>query len=137
MQLQPSIYLRSSPNMKYTIYDAVEILKPNSNYNIRSDEYSGLEWLDSADTKPTESEINNKISELDAAEAMKLLREERNVLLSETDWMVIRSQETGVAIPDAWKTYRQELRDLPASSTPTLDENYELDLTSVTWPTKP
>tara|TARA_B100001989_G_scaffold96938_1_gene67636 strand:+ start:2737 stop:3108 length:372 start_codon:yes stop_codon:yes gene_type:complete len=123
--------------MKYTIYDAVEILKPNSNYNIRSDEYSGLEWLDSADTKPTESEINNKISELDAAEAMKLLREERNVLLSETDWMVIRSQETGVAIPDAWKTYRQELRDLPASSTPTLDENYELDLTSVTWPTKP
>ena len=137
MQLQPSTYLRSSLNMKYTIYDAVEILKPNSNYNIRSDEYSGLEWLDSADTKPTESEINNKISELDAAEAMKLLREERNVLLSETDWMVIRSQETGVAIPDAWKTYRQELRDLPASSTPTLDENYELDLTSVTWPTKP
>ena len=137
MQLQLSTYLRSSLNMKYTIYDAVEILKPNSNYNIRSDEYSGLEWLDSADTKPTESEINNKISELDAAEAMKLLREERNVLLSETDWMVIRSQETGVAIPDAWKTYRQELRDLPASSTPTLDENYELDLTSVTWPTKP
>jgi len=123
--------------MKYTIYDVVEILKPNSNYNIRSDEYSGLEWLDSADTKPTESEINNKISELDAAEAMRLLREERNVLLSETDWMVIKSQETGVAIPDAWKTYRQELRDLPASSTPTLDENYELDLTSVTWPTKP
>ncbi len=137
MQLQPLTYMRSSLNMKYTIYDVVEILKPNSNYNIRSDEYSGLEWLDSADTKPTESEINNKISELDAAEAMRLLREERNVLLSETDWMVIKSQETGVAIPDAWKTYRQELRDLPASSTPTLDENYELDLTSVTWPTKP
>ena len=123
--------------MKYTIYDVVEILKPNSNYNIKSNEYSGLEWLDSADTKPTETEINNKISELDAAEAMKLLREERNVLLSETDWMVIKSQETGVAIPDAWKTYRQALRDLPASSTPTLDANYELDLSSVTWPTEP
>ena len=123
--------------MKYTIYDVVPILKPNSNYNIKSNEYSGLEWLDSADTKPTETEINNKISELDAAEAMKLLREERNVLLSETDWMVIKSQETGVAIPDAWKTYRQALRDLPASSTPTLDANYELDLSSVTWPTEP
>ena len=123
--------------MKYTIYDVVEILKPNSNYNIKSNEYSGLEWLDSADTKPTETEINNKISELDAAEAMKLLREERNVLLSETDWMVIKSQETGVAIPDAWKTYRQALRDLPASSTPTLDANYELDLSSVIWPTEP
>ena len=123
--------------MKYTIYDVVEILKPNSNYNIRSNEYSGLEWLDSADTKPTETEINNKISELDAAEAMKLLREERNVLLSETDWMVIKSQETGVAMSNAWKTYRQALRDLPASSTPTLDANYELDLSSVTWPTEP
>ena len=123
--------------MKYTIYDVVSILKPNSNYNIRSNEYSGLEWLDSADTKPTETEINNKISELDAAEAMKLLREERNVLLSETDWMVIKSQETGVAMSDAWKTYRQALRDLPASSTPSLDANYDLDLTSVTWPTKP
>ena len=123
--------------MKYTIYDVVEILKPNSNYNIKSNEYSGLEWLYSADTKPTETEINNKISELDAAEAMKLLREERNVLLSETDWMVIKSQETGVAMSNAWKTYRQALRDLPASSTPTLDANYELDLSSVTWPTEP
>ena len=123
--------------MKYTIYDVVSILKPNSNYNIRSNEYSGLEWLDSADTKPTETEINDKISELDAAEAMKLLREERNVLLSETDWMVIKSQETGVAMSDAWKTYRQALRDLPASSTPSLDANYDLDLTSVTWPTEP
>ena len=123
--------------MKYTIYDVVSILKPNSNYNIKSNEYSGLEWLDSADTKPTETEINNKISELDAAEAMKLLREERNVLLSETDWMVIKSQETGVAMSNAWKTYRQALRDLPASSTPTLDANYELDLSSVTWPTEP
>ena len=123
--------------MKYTIYDVVEILKPNSNYNIKSNEYSGLEWLDSADTKPTETEINNKISELDAAEAMKLLREERNVLLSETDCMFIKSQETGVAMSNAWKTYRQALRDLPASSTPTLDANYELDLSSVTWPTEP
>ena len=123
--------------MKYTIHDVVSLLKPNSNYNIRSNEYSDLEWLDSADTKPTETEINNKISELDAAEAMRLLREERNVLLSETDWMVTKSVETGVAMSNDWKTYRQALRDLPASSTPTLDANYDLDLTSVTWPTKP
>ena len=123
--------------MKYTIYDVVEILKPNSNYNIKSNEYSGLEWLDSADTKPTETEINNKISELDAAEAMKLLREERNVLLSETDWMVIKSQETGVAMSNAWKTYRQALRDLPASASPTLDSYGLLDISSVTFPTEP
>ena len=123
--------------MKYDIASALQELKPGAEWVLRGTEYSGLEWLDSADTKPTETEINNKISELDAAEAMKLLREERNVLLSETDWMVIKSQETGVAMSNAWKTYRQALRDLPASSTPTLDANYELDLSSVTWPTEP
>ena len=123
--------------MKYTITDALTALKPEAEWIQRGEDYSGLEWLDSVHTKPTETEINNKISELDAAEAMKLLREERNILLSETDWMVIKSQETGVAMSDAWKTYRQALRDLPASSTPSLDANYDLDLTSVTWPTKP
>ena len=40
-------------------------------------------------------------------------------------------------VADAWKTYRQALRDLPASASPSLDSNGELDLTSVTWPTEP
>ena len=40
-------------------------------------------------------------------------------------------------LADAWKTYRQALRDLPASATPKLDSSYNLDLTSVTWPTEP
>lgn len=119
--------------MKYTIHDVVSLLKPNSNYNIRSNEYSGLEWLDSADTKPTETEINNKISELDAVEPMRLLRLERNLRLAETDWRA----SSDLTLSDAWKTYRQALRDLPASASPSLDSNYELDLTSVTWPTEP
>ena len=123
--------------MKYTISEALNILRPDSSWNLTGSEYSGLEWLDSSTTKPTESELNTKVAELDAAEPMRLLREERNQLLSETDWMVTRSIETGVAISDAWKTYRQILRDLPASSSPSLNQYYDLDLTSVTWPTKP
>ena len=123
--------------MKYTISDAIHSLRPVATWNLTGSEYSGLEWLDSNTTKPTETEINNKISELDSAEAIRLLREERNQLLSETDWVVARSIETGVAISNDWKTYRHALRDLPASSSPSLDEYYYLDLTSVTWPTKP
>ena len=123
--------------MKYTISDAIHSLRPVATWNLTGSEYSGLEWLDSNTTKPTETEINNKISELDSAEAMRLLREERNILLSETDWVVARSTETGVAIPNDWKVYRQALRDLPASSSPQLDSYYDLDLTSITWPTKP
>ncbi len=119
--------------MKYTISDAIFILKPGAEWILRGEEYSGLEWSDSSQTKPTETEINNKISELDAAEAMRLLRLERNSRIAETDWRA----SSDLILSDAWKTYRQALRDLPASASPTLDSNYELDLTSVTWPTKP
>ena len=123
--------------MKNTISEALTILRPDSPWNLNGSEYSDLEWLDSSTTKPTESELNTKVAELDAAEPMRLLREERNQLLSETDWVAARSIETGVAISNDWKTYRQALRDLPSSSSPKLDSNYDLDLTSVTWPTKP
>ena len=119
--------------MKYTISDAIIELKPGADYILRGEDYSGLEWLDSSQTKPTETEINSKISELDAAEAMRLLRLERNSRIAETDWRA----SSDLTLSNDWKTYRQALRDLPASSSPTLDSNYDLDLTSVTWPTEP
>ena len=119
--------------MKYTITDALTALKPEAEWIQRGEDYSGLEWLDSVHTKPTETEINNKISELDAVEPMRLLRLERNLRLAETDWRA----SSDLTLSDAWKTYRQALRDLPASASPKLDPGYELDLTSVTWPTEP
>ena len=122
--------------MKYYIPDALQALKPGAQWVLRGTEYSGLEWLDSGQ-QPTEQEVKAKIIELDAAEPMRLLRKERNELLSKTDWMVTRSIETGVAMSNDWKTYRQALRDLPASSSPSLDEFYDLNFSSVTWPTEP
>ena len=121
--------------MKYTFSDAILILKPGASYIVRGEVYSDLEWLDSGQTKPTETEINNKISELDASEPMRLLREERFRLLSECDWT--QGADVPNSIKTAWQTYRQALRDLPASASPSLDSNYNLDLTSVTWPTEP
>ena len=119
--------------MKYTTVDALSRLRPGAEWIVRGDVYSGIEWLDSGQTKPTETEINNKISELNSAEAMRLLRLERNARIAETDWRA----SSDLTISDAWKNYRQALRDLPASASPSLDSNYELDLTSVTWPTEP
>ena len=119
--------------MKYYIPDALQVLKPGAEWVVRGTEYSGLEWLDSSQTKPTETEVNSKISELDNAEPMRLLRIERNKKIAETDWRVLPDQSPS----DDWINYRQALRDLPASATPKLDSFYELDLTSVTWPTEP
>ena len=119
--------------MKYDISYAISVLKPGADWILRGEEYSGLEWSDSVQTKPTETEINNKISELDSVEAMRLLRLERNARIAETDWRA----SSDLTISDAWKTYRQALRDLPATASPSFDSNYDLDLTSVTWPTEP
>ena len=119
--------------MKYDIPSALQALKPGAQWTLRGDEYSGLEWLDSKQTKPTETEVNSKIAELDNAEAMKLLREERDKRIAKTDWRA----SSDLTLASAWSTYRQALRDLPASASPKLNSDYELDLTSVTWPTEP
>ena len=119
--------------MKYSIPEALQALKPKALWTLRGKEYSGLEWQDSSQTKPTETEVNSKISELDNAEPMRLLRLERDKRIANTDWRA----SSDLTLADAWKTYRQALRDLPASATPKLNSEYELDLTSVTWPTEP
>ena len=119
--------------MKYDITHAIQALKPGAQWSLSGEDYSGLTWLDSSQTQPTETEVNSKISELDNAEPMRLLRIERDVRIAKTDWRA----SSDLTLSDAWKTYRQALRDLPASASPKLDSNYELDLTSVTWPTEP
>ena len=119
--------------MKYDITHALQELKPGAEWALIGGEYSGLDWLDSGQTKPTETEITNKVTALDAAEPMRLLRVERDKRIAKTDWRA----SSDLTIADAWKTYRQALRDLPASASPSLDSNYDLDLTSVTWPTEP
>ena len=118
--------------MKYDIGHALQSLKPGAQWVLRGGEYSGLDWLDSSQTKPTETEINSKISELDAAEPMRLLRIERDERIAKTDWRA----SSDLTLSDAWKTYRQALRDI-TKQTPQLNKKYELDLTSVSWPTEP
>ena len=123
--------------MKITIVEALTSLKPKAQWSLTGFDYSGLEWLDKSQTKPTEDEINAKIAELETAEPLRLLRIERTKRLAECDWVVTMHKELGTNIPAAWKNYRQSLRDLPSSATPKLDSFGDLDLTSVTWPTKP
>ena len=118
--------------MKYDIGSALLNLKPGAQWVLRGTEYSGLTWRDKDQTKPTETEINSKISELNAAEPMRLLREERNRRIALTDWRA----SSDLTLSNAWKTYRQALLDI-TKQTPQLNKKYELDLTSVSWPTEP
>ena len=65
----------------------------------------------------------------DAAPARRMvdLRKRRDALLVETDYMALGD----VTLSDAWKTYRQALRDI-TDTTPSDDA-----LSNITFPTKP
>jgi hypothetical protein len=58
-------------------------------------------------TDATADEIATRIEQ-----ASSLIRAERDYQLSLSDWRVIKAQETGVALGEAWVTYRQALRDI-------------------------
>ena len=81
-----------------------------------------------AQLPPTEEQIQAKIAELQAAEPMRQLRQQRNQLLQQSDWMAVSDR----VMTQAQIDYRQALRDLPATADPQLDEDG--NLTNVTWP---
>ena len=68
--------------------------------------------------------VSAKKDELDAAEPLKMLREERNRRIAETDWWAL----SDVPMSDDRRLYRMELRDI-TNSYNSLDD--------VVWPTKP
>ena len=93
--------------------------------------------IESADTSKwgvTWKQVSDKMAEMDAAEPMKELRRQRDAKLAETDWTAL----SDVTMADNMKTYRQALRDLPASND---GKNASLasdgSLENVKWPQKP
>ena len=86
-----------------------------------------VEW-NGPDSQPTETELQTAYDAAVTAQAWSALRTKRTQLLSDTDWEVVKHKELGTNIPAALKTYRQELRDLPANTS---------DPANPTWPVKP
>ena len=120
--------------MFYYKVDALASLKPNKKWSRRAedDDYSGFVW-DEGETIPTDAEIEAELLRLTNAEPMRLLRLERDARLAACDW----SASSDLTLTDSWKTYRQALRDLPASASPKIGIDGHLDMTSVTFPTEP
>ena len=96
---------------------------------------AAIESAAPTDWGTTWEKVTAEKKKLTDAEPMRLLRLERNRLLAESDWMA----NSDVTMPDEWKTYRQQLRDFPASPkiNPQLQDDGTLNMTSVSWPTKP
>jgi len=85
---------------------------------------TAIESDDPDDWGVTWTQVNTKKTELVNAEPMRLLREERDRRLAETDWWA----SSDLTMTAEQTTYRQALRDITDSAT---------SLDDVTWPTKP
>lgn len=119
--------------MKNDYSTALASIRPDKQWSLYGGTYEGLVWHDDIESKPTQAEIEAAIVSLDAAEPMRLLRIERDKRLAETDWWAVADR----TMTDEQRAYRQALRDLPNTSSPSLDDAYDLDMSSVDWPVKP
>ena len=95
-------------------------------------DYDTLEWYDET-SKPSKDDLDTKLTELQNAEPMRILRIERDRRIAKTDWRA----SVDLTISNDWKAYRQDLRDLPAQQTPKLLSNGQLDPSSISWPPEP
>ena len=95
------------------IIDAITALHPNCSFTLIGDDYSNINWIDIPESPSTIEQVNNKLIELQNAEPIRLLREERNRRLQETDWEMMRNAERDINNDELIK-YRNDLRDLPA-----------------------
>ena len=94
---------------------------------------SAIETKDTSKWGVTWKQVSDKMAEIDKAAPLVELRLQRDAKLAETDFYALGD----VTMSDNMKTYRQALRDLPASND---GKNATLKggvLENVKWPTKP
>jgi hypothetical protein len=60
------------------------------------------------------------------SQAVTQIQRQRSKLLTDSDWVVTKAIDQGTQVPEAWQTYRQQLRDITQQS------GYPF---TVTWPT--
>ena len=88
------------------------------------------QFVDIQTGKITVQENDIKEEALTVNESIVQLRNIRNGILAQSDWVVIKEREEGGSVSNFadWKTYRQALRDI-TNTYKTLD--------TVKWPTAP
>jgi len=107
--------------MTITKASALLSLRPGAEWVIRD---GSVEWRSPDITQPTEAEIQAEIARLEAEQPWNELRQERNRLIAETDYLALSDS----TLTTEMAAYRQALRDLPANTT---------DPANPVWPVKP
>ena len=114
------------------LFLALRSLVPNCQYSYTNNQiYWDIEQNNGAEC-PTQEQIQAKIEELNAAEPLRQLRQQRNQKLAQSDWMAVADR----TMTPEQIAYRLSLRDMPANN-PNVALNEAGELINVTWPTEP
>ena len=90
------------------IVSALLALKPGAEWTTRGDNYSGLEWLDKSQTKPTEQEIEEKLAELKYQGEINVYQEKRKLEYPNWGDQLDQIYHSGI---DAWKADIKKIKD--------------------------
>lgn len=84
---------------------ALYVARPGAKWNLSGPNYSDLEWLDDASTKPTSEELENAIVVAKQRAAAALVKSEarRRILAAFPDWKQANMTARGVELQDIWR----------------------------------
>lgn len=124
------------------ILSVLDEIRPDDLFQIHTDPYGELPVLkdqasfdqsckcSNENVNVTWAEVEAKYAEHESKFAFAEMREQRNLLLKESDVEVLSDRTPS----DDILAYRQALRDLPSTENPSYNTEGELQ---VNWPTKP
>ena len=106
------------------IASALLSLRPFAQWSLDGEEYSGLNWLDEVQSKPTEDEVNAEIARQEQQAPLDACKAQAKTLIAATDWAVL--PDVGLVNVSDFTAYRATLRQLILNP-----------VASPAWPTEP
>ena len=88
-------------------------------------------YTDNIQNKKVDLDTLTVVDNYPVEDLVAWMRERRRLLLIESDWTVGADSPLSDSKKSEWQTYRQALRDIPASYSSVTDR------ADITWPTKP
>jgi hypothetical protein len=128
-------YLFQNEGWKVIVDESLEITEDDLKHQTKNtpDQW---EEIDDRNVRVTYTLTDFTQEEIDgyADKKWEMLRFERNNLLLETDWILVRAGEENLIVSDEITAYRQQLRDFPE----TIENILEFDFSDETlWPIVP
>ena len=112
------------------IAQAIKKINPNAQFNYQDENIDSIKWHNGT-TPISKADIEAQFPTVELEIALEDLRKKRNKLLADSDWEVIMAKEKGTNLSSAFKTWRQDLRDITEGLT-TAEE-----VEGVVFPEKP